>query len=319
MQQPGYPAGGYPQPAPVQPQQWQWRYLTTTCSATLNGPALTLKQGIRTWNIEVARLRHLYARQTSNQLGTFNELMLSFEKAPGKNKVLRIWGNSGEAGQQAFIQTLVGMRPDIDIRHLDAKTAHKTMGAARMEVVAVVIAFFAIMAVMGVLLLPQGLHGIDFGEAHVGIDKLDSGYVPDTHNLIISGHADLDDAMLEKTTHKGSTTVEYYVPIVSSTWDKTKPVHIVLKTDELDSAAQHRLAHAAEFPGVVHDILWEGLGSGARRFFTKQIGLTLADDVKVVDYEENPQFGLYLFVGVMGFTFVVMLGVFGYVWVKRRA
>lgn len=313
MMQPGY------QPQAPAPQAWQWRYIATTCSATLNGASLAIKQGIRTWNVEIAKLRHLYVRQTRNQLGTFDELLLSYEKAPGKNKVLRLYGNSGEAGMQAFIAALVAWRPDIDIRHMDARTAHKTMGAARMEAVAAVIAFLAVMLVMGVLLLPQGLHGIDFGEEHVAIDKLESGYAPDTHNLIITGHADLDDAMLEKTTHKGTTTVQYYVPIVSAAWTKAQPVHVVLRTDDLDSAAQDKLAHAQEFPGVVRDILWEGLGSDARTFFTGHIGLKLADDVKVVDYEEDPQFGLYVYVGVMGLTFLIMLGVMGYLWVKKRA
>ncbi len=327
--QPGYPPGpqgppGYPPaqqgPPAGQPQQnsWQWRYMAATFSATLAGGTLSVKQGIRSFNIEIAKLLYLYVSRTSSSVGSFETTMLCHQPSPGKKKVVRLMSNTGDPGMQALVSTILSLRPDIDIRHLDEKTAHKTMGATRMQLVALFIAFFAVMGVMGVLLLPQALHGIDTGQERVSITKLYSGYEPSTHNLIVSGIPDLDDAMFEKTTRKGTTTVEYYLPLVPPGWKKTDPVHIILKTGDLGPAAQNELVHARQFEGVLDNILWEGLSGKVQGYLTGHMGLKIADDVRVIHYKEDSQTDLFIFIGVMGLTFVIMIVVFGIVILKRR-
>ncbi len=331
--QPGYPPGpqgppGYPPPQQGYPpqgqpqgaqQSWQWRYLAATFSATLAGGTLSIKQGIRNFTIEIGKLSYLYVTHTTaGSMGKVDTVMLCHQPSPGKKKVVRLLSNANDPNMQALIGTLLSLRPDIDIRHLDSKTAHKTMGATRMELVALPIAFIAVMAVMGLLLLPMGLHGIDGGQERVPVAKLYQGYEPSTHNLIVSGVADLDDAMFEKTTHKGQTTVEYYLPLVPPGWKKPDPVHVILKTGDLGPTAQEQLIHSTQFEGVLDDILWEGLSSSVSGYLTGHMGLKLADNVKVIHYQEDSQMDLLIFVGVMGFTFVVMLVVFGIVLLRRR-
>jgi hypothetical protein len=323
---PGYPPGppgyplqhGYPSGQQAAPQSWQWRYMAATFSGTLAGSTLSIKQGIRNFRIEIPSLRFLYMTQTSTRMGTLATLLLCYEQAPGKKKVVRIMSNAGDPGMQAMIAALLALRPDIDIRHLDPKTAHNTMGAARMNVVAGVIAFVLIVAVMGVIMLPEALHGFDSGHANVSVEQLYSGYEPPTHNLTVSGVADLDDAMFNKTTNNGSTTVEYYLPLVPRGWKKSDPVHVVLQTDHLGPRAQERLLHAKQFQGVLDDIMWEGLEGDVHDYLTGHMGLKLADDVRVIHYKEDPQMDLDIFIGVMALTFVIMAVVFAVVAVKRR-
>lgn len=305
-----------------EPQSFTYGFMTFQCRATLDAKHLLVKQGLRTFEASVPKLKHLYLQQspTNSQV----TLLLAEERSAGKTRVLRFYANPGDPGFLAFIDAILAARPDIDLRGLDEKTALKKMGAANHELVGLVIMVFILPALIGVGLLPKLVHGVEFGEARISLTSMAKGKTPRSHNVLITGaRAKLSESIEVTTTTKkggvetGSTT-KYFVPLVPNGWEKDQPVHVILETDELNASDEAKLERATKFSGVIRDVLWEGLSSDDRDYFIQDVGLKLSDDVKLVEHRANPQFDLLIFVGATGLTFVIMFAIATGMWLKRR-
>jgi hypothetical protein len=317
-QQP-YGSGGWGQP-PAAQQVYQFSYMAVTrVTAKLDAQALEARVGIRTFRAEVARLRHLYVRDSRMGNG-YRELILTHEKSPGKLARIRLYADLGQPGFDALVQALVAMRPDIDIRRMDAKSAFKLMGAANTEKIALVLIAVLIPLIMGVLVLPQLIHGLDSGEDTVALAQLEQGNFPESRNVtIVGGRALLDRSVRVSTTRKGRTTVQYFVPLVSPGWQPGQPVAVVLRTGNLTASEDYALARANTFQGVIRDVMWEGLGRTERNFFTDRMSLHVADDATLVELNASPGADLLLFGVVMGITVLICGGLAVVFWVKQRA
>jgi len=297
--------------------------MTLQCRATIHAEHLRVKQGLRTFEAEVPQLRYLYVQQAGG--GVHVNLLLAVARPSGKNKILRLYANPGDPGFLAFVEAIVAHRPDIDLRGLEESVALKKMGAANMDLIGLVIMVLVIPAIVGGFLLPKLVHGLDFGQDRIALATIEQGTGPDSRNVVITNaQARLDQSIEQTTTttkggvETGATT-KYYLPLVPPDWNGDTSVHVILKTDPLTTPEEHKLEHGTSFPGVVRDVLWEGLDDGKREFFTKEVGLKLADGVKLVEYRADPRTDLLVFLGATGTTFLIMFAVgVGMWWRKRR-
>ena len=305
-----------------QQQSFTYGFMAFQCKATLDAEHLSVKQGLRTFEASVPKLRHLYLQQSaaSSQV----TLLLAEERSAGKNRVLRLYANPGDLGFLGFVDAILALRPDIDLRGLPEKTALKKMGAANHDLIGLVIMVFILPTIIGVGLLPKLVHGIEFGQERISLTSIAKGKTPRSHNVLITGaRAKLSESIeVTTTTKKGGVetgaTTKYFVPLVPNGWEKDQPVHVILETDEMNSADEAKLERATKFSGVVRDVLWEGLSSDDREYFVKDAGLKLSDHVKLVEYRANPQFDLLVFLGATGLTFVIMLAIATGMWLKKR-
>ena len=110
-----------PHASPGSSQSFTYGFMTFQCAATLDANKLSVKQGLRTFEASVPKLRHLFVQQSGS--GTQQALVLAEERRPGKNKILRLYANPGDPGFLAFVNAILTLRPDIDLRGLDEKTA----------------------------------------------------------------------------------------------------------------------------------------------------------------------------------------------------
>lgn len=322
--QPG-PAGVPPMPFITRndeplAQHFDYAYMGFRCQSSLDCHGLKVKQGLRTFEVALSTLRHLYVQKMA---GEQQALLLTHEPTPGKTKILRLYANTGEAGFQAFVQAIVAQRPEIDRRGLDEKSALKMMGAVNVELYGLWGALLFVPVLVAVALLPKAVHGLDFGRDTVSLSQLAEGKALASRNVNLTGaKANLDDALEVTTTHtrSGSSTqsTKYFVPLCAPDWSKTEPVHVVLETGELGAQEQRELAEAATFSGIVRNVLWEGLGGRERDYFSEKMGLKLADHVVLVEYQANPTFDLALFGGGVALTVVIVTSIGAVVCFKRR-
>lgn len=300
-------------------QSFTYGYMTFRCEAALDADELTVKQGLRTFRVAIPKLRFLFVRSSTSS--PQQSLVLAEERTGKRNKIHRFFANAGDPQFLALIDAIIDLRPDIDLRGLDEKTALKKMGATNTDFIVLVLAMPLIVAIA---LLPRAIHGFDFTEDRISIASLAKGKQPDSRNIIITGaRARLAESIEVTTTRTkrgvdtGSTT-KYLVPIVQPDWDKSQPVRVILETDEMTSADEEKLERATKFTGIVRNVLWEGLDRGDREYLTREAGLALHDDVLLVEYRANPRFDLLVFLAATGMTLFIMLVAALAIWLKRR-
>ena len=303
-------------------QTFTYGFMAFQCTATLDPRLLRVQQGLRTFEVAVPKLAYLYIQQTGG--GTQTVLVLAEALSRKKNRILRLQANPADPGFLALVDAILALRPEIDLRGIDEKRALAKMGALNTDFLGLAIMVLVIPAVVGAVLLPQLVHGLDFGEDRISIESIAKGKHPDSLNVVItSARAKLNDSVeVTTTTAKGGvemgSSTKFFVPLVAESWDRGDPVHIVLETDEMSTAEEAKLEHATRFRGVVRNVLWEGLDRGEREYFANDVGLALAEDVMLVEYRANPRFDLLVFLAATGVTFAIMLVLAAGLWLKKR-
>ena len=158
---------------------------------------------------------------------------------------------------------------------------------------------------VAIWLLPDLVHAFDSARVEMRIEDLVAGARPSSRLLTVVGMAatvmQVTEDHREKDGH--SSGVVLYVPIVPKDWTPAEPVHVVLKThywglQELERDPRH--------DGVLRNVLWEGLSSGAAGYFTDHLHLTLAPDVLLLDGESRG-WSLRLCLAAMGAVFLLSL------------
>jgi uncharacterized protein (TIGR03382 family) len=287
--------------------------------ARIGPDRLTVKHGLRKLDAPLSEIAHLFIQSTDRQ----QTLLISMRPSFGKARVVRLRANPGDPGFLALVEALAALRSGIDLRGMDEKVALARMGAVTGKPVGVALLILLLPTLVALALLPKLIHGLDFGEDRVSVTSLAKGRQPSSRNVVITGARAKLHESIEVTTSRNqgadtSGTTRYLVPIVSPDWEKDQPVHVILETDEMNSADEARLERASKFRGIMRDILWEGLGRGDRDYFLSEVGLNLAADVKLVEYRANPRYDLLVFCSATGVTFAVTLALAIGIWLRKR-
>ncbi len=301
---------------PPPPRVFEYAYMAGRCSATLDATQLALKQGVRRFEVPLPSLRFLFV-QSAGQ-GQFRTLFLATEPLAGKRKIFRFYANAGQPAFEALVASLLPyLPPGGDLRALDDKAALKTMGAVDLDRVVLLSVFGGIFLIAFVALLPKLVHGLDGGEQKISVDALGEGKPLESRNVRVTKARRLDGWTLAVTTVNKKNGVETgrstkdYVPLVPKDWERDEPIRVILETPhgaELDDAP---------YRGIARTVLWEGLGSSQREFFTKK-GIKLAKDVVLVEYGAQPSTDLWTFAGVLGGLTALCGIVAGLVAFKKR-
>jgi len=288
-------------------------YMVMTITASIDAGTLTVKQGIRKFEMPIDRMRHLYVKRHGDQ---FQELIVAWEKSPEQYKHVRVFANLGAKGFEDLVEALAAKNPAADLRNTPEEEAYKLLRATNTEKVAMVAVPVILVLAMGVMGLPWLIHGLDHGHAKATVASL-AATLPDTHNLDLVGELDLDDSMRETTTRKGQTTSRDFFPVVEHEWDPSQPVRVVLQTSRLSDSATIALAKKGSYPCTLRNVLWEGLSKDNREFFKKTYQLDVPDTVLLCEYAPTGNHDIYIFLAVIGVTAVV-IGIAMIVIVRKR-
>lgn len=303
----------------MQVQEFKPNYMGVPIKATVSPERVTIKMGLRKLDAPLANLRHLYVIDHGSPAG--HELMLSHEPAPGKNKVFRLTTTHADPELLRLIETLVALRPEIDIRNVASKAAYRMMGATNVVAVIGWLMPVLITLIFVVIMAPWLFHGIDGGHDEIDAATFDSAdFDLDSRNVTISnGQFLFEQALTIETTSDSGTSVEWAIPIVGLDWKSGDPVHLVLKTHELSAEEAEHLNLSSGIDGVVRNIWWEGLADDENAYFGNSFGLQMADDVQEVEYAADTKMELYLALFVIGFIAVLMTIIGVVVARKQRA
>lgn len=298
-----------------------WRFLTIAVDASIDDAGLQVKQGIRTWRVALADLRHLYVRRTGQ--GQYDEMIVGAEVS-GKKKVFRFSGEAGHPGFAAFTQAVLARRPDIDRRAMPEKDALKLIGAKNVELITGVVTFAIILGIVMVALLPKLIHGLDGGHEKVKISKLVKGYSPGTSNLTITdARVDTSHALSLTTVSKRNgietgRSTKFYIPLVDKDADDDDPIKVIIETKQLSNSEMSELEDSDAIKGIVRDTLWEGLGSSQRDYFIEKAHRKLAKNVLLLEYKAEARDDLVLFGVATGVTTFILLVIGVVIVVKAR-
>ena len=293
-------------------QEFQFRYLMYSCSAVIDEVYLTVKQGVRTRQVELHRLRHFYVHVVPS---SGIECLIGYETQEGKKKVMRFNANLGDPGFAAFAEALGKAKPEIDIRSLDAKAAHKLMGAVSIRSLVPIIVFGLSAVVMAVIFLPALIHGLDSGSAVIDAAACAGTCDTASRNVTLTNGYVHDEYMSEQ---EGKRDVNHYLLYVPGGWEKADPVYLVIKTPGYDEDRLEDLAAREEISGVLRNVLWEGLDDDWRAEFKKEWNITIAPEARLVEYAADPQVEFTLVLAVIGILLSVTLILSVVAVVRRR-
>jgi len=288
-------------------QEFSFKFMVLTVKASLDAVNLTIKQGLKTWKVEVTKLRHLYIIEHTD-MGF--ELILSYVTGADKLKRIRCNANFAEQGFQDLIKAILARRPEIDIRDKPLNEAHKLMGAVNFVRWAPAIVAILVVGIVAFIFLPSLIHGLDFGKQTIDIAYCVTDCPISTGNLKVKGILLPEYAMVLESTQEdtGITTVEAeYYPLVRVDWQEDDPVYMILKTPYTDDYTFEELLRLPAIPGVLRNVLWEGLSSEYRNFFRDEIGINLADNLMLLDYNADTGFEFMISLIVIGSVLLVML------------
>lgn len=316
----GSPALSEAQRAPPRSGVFSYRYRGVTCTATIDGATLVVKQGLRTFRVPLATMRAMHVDHHRPVT-----LVVATEPAPGKKKILRFSAVAGQPSFDAFAAALaVHMPPGGDLRAKPTPDALKAMGARDVQIVTVVL--FASVLTIGafVTLLPKLIHGLDFGRYEVPVGKVARGPLESRNVVVTEARAWIAATLAVTTTQTkyGMETgrwTESYVPLMPSGFQKSDAVHAVLHVKKLTEAGADELVSTQKFPGIARTVLWEGLDGETRAWFKEKIGVKIADDCVLVDYEARHSTDLLTALGA-DFATAVLMGGLAWVtiWARRR-
>ncbi len=309
-----------PPPAPAAPQAFDWGFMRLIIRASIDGERVEVKHGLRTFRVPVSTIRHVYVDRNLQ----YETIVVGTEPSPGKKKIFRFSANPGQAAVHAFVQALVALRPEGDLRALDRKTAFKTMGAKDVDLITLVVVFGLLFGILAIALLPKLIHGVDGGHHKLALSKLEKSKDLDSRNVTIpAARLAVEHTLAFTTVNKKygvetSRSTKYYIPVGREGWDEDDEIHVILETKKITDSELAKLEDASSFEGIVRDVLWEGLGSKQHEWFTKSAKLKLANDVVLLEYGAEPGTDLVMYLGITGGTAVICGIICGVVLLRRR-
>lgn len=248
----------------MEQKTFEFTYMMMKIKVTTDDQWVTVKQGLRSWTVAIADLKYLYI---IDREGVGREMILAYEKIPGKLKRVRVNAFFGEAGFNNLLDHLLALRPDIDIRDLPSKEAHKLMKAPDVVNLTLGIMTLAFTGIMAIISAPWFIHGLDSGEQTINAGECALVCNVETRNLNVRGYLAIAFAIEETTENDYDVSIDYYIPLVPFDWEPEDPVFLVLKTPDISESEFDILAKMDAIPCVLRDILWEGLGNERKTFF----------------------------------------------------
>lgn len=298
-------------------QSFEFRFMLLSNRATLDDIYLTVKQGARTYRAEVSRLKHLYVIQHPD-VGL--ECLIAYDTPEGKAKRIRFNANDGEPQFDGLVESLVKLRPEIDIRNMSLKDAHKLMGAPNLVKLAPLIVCLVAVVVLGVIFMPALVHGFDSGSATVDAETCTASCPAGSRNVsLTNGYLNGDDGQyVEEYEETGSTTrtTRYFFPYVPYDWEPSDPIFIIVEIPAASDSEVERVFSMETIPTVRRDVLWEGLDGETRRVFEDEVGVTLAPEARLYQYKADTHTDLIVAV-IIGGAVLLICGIASIIVMRR--
>ena len=294
----------------MQGQQFEIHVMGPVYRARLDADGFFVERGRWRRSAPLDKLRFVFLHDAGSGM---QELILSHELEPKslnakpRLQVIRIVANQGDAGVEALLSALLEACPQIeDLRGLTKADALAKMGAANLAKVvpiALIPIFTLLVALIGA---PMFVHGFDARHDRLTFEELVSDSYPlQTRNLTVDDARLLATMALKETnTRDGETTIKYFVPMVPRAWEAGQPIQVVLETAELTHQALPKPGSA--ITGVLRDVLWEGLDSAERDFFSEEMALTMDEDVLLIQHEADTQTEVFAAFFATGSVFAAM-------------
>lgn len=286
--------------------EYIFSYMTNKNSLMYDGMNITIKQGpFRTTTFPFMSILNWYVYEEK----TYRSLFITYTHESGKQKKAQLFAQLGEPGFAAVVEGLNASIGAKCLNHLDKKEAFKIMKTADPKKVGALAAMILILALTTSFMLPGLIHFFDFGyDDEVFVEELVAGEY-DSHNMTLYGYP-LQETLEETYTKGSTTTITYYVPMVHETWD-SDPLQVIMKFNETeyDNADED----AIEFTGVARNIMWEGMDTDQKEFFSSEYGFDVSEDVilfEVTGEERNGGMEFFIWClinGIFVVIFVVML------------
>jgi hypothetical protein len=294
-------------------ESFRFRHAVFTIQVELDDERIEARGGMRSQVAPVPRLEHLFVRR--DKQSDQAELLLSWRTAGGKLKRIRIFSDFNEPGFEGLVAALLARRPDIDRRGLSLREAYRLSGSKELDGTVLAVGMGLALAIVALMFMPQFRHGFDSGHATVPVERLASGPPLETRNLTVLGKPLLDYSLMgEAGGDRRMQQVTAWIPLVPEGWQPEDPVYAVL---EVRGFKEDPVAFGGRwsFDVIMRDIAWEGL-SAPRKAALVGRGVTLAPQVKLLEYGAQRHHDLYLAGGVLGLLGVLGLAVF--IGVRRR-
>ena len=262
-------------------------------------------------------LRVLYIKHYRS-MGT-KELILGYETKAGKKKNIRIHTDEECKELHELADELCRRCPDlVDLRSWPEEEALKELNTVDAEKVAFWMVPILSAAFLAFMFIPQFIHSLDSGHVEMEVSELDADHLPDTYNLSLTGRPLLDKGVVVYDDEDDE--IDYVVvPLVSSSWDKTKPITVLLKSDEMINKDENeQLLRSQTFEVILRNALWEGSSSDDVEFLQEKYGFRFVEDPLLVEVRKHSNLGL-LISGILSVvaSFVVMTIVSGVIWHVR--
>jgi hypothetical protein len=278
--------------------------------ARIENEKLVAKTGIKTIEVPIARLQHLYVHHPRD--AQLVELLLSYVHK-GRLKRARIYSDPGQANFDRLVKMLLTRRPEIDISHIDVHQAYVRMGSRELEWVVIPAVMGVGLLIVTILFAPMLLHGFDRGHAEVTVSQLASGVPLDTHHLTVIGTAQVERLVRADTrqeAHQKRAVV--WVPLVSPGSPPDTPADVILES-RIGPGDLEALGEADRFQGLLRNIWWEGL-DGAQRKALIAGGVRLSSDPKLLAHRVTPRDELTISAMIVGFLSLILIIVTRVLW-----
>jgi hypothetical protein len=289
-------------------------------SVELNNEALKVVIGrneffpLREYTIPAAALKGMIFRQKKIPFNRWDELILWYEKSPGKDRQVFLPADPGNVEIRALADELGRRFPQADLRQLPPREALKRIPVSWWQPQVFIWPVFTL-SIVCLFFLPQFIHSFNRGHQTLTAEAVSRGIQPQTNYLTIHGKV-LDLGLREKTGTGRRKTYRQYYPLVPFNWKPGEPVFILLETSDYTSQEKGPFLSQTAFRGLWRTVLWEGPSSGQLDYLRKNYGLTFSPAPMLLEVNVDPAseaafsliiLGLYGLVIVAGFVSVWML------------
>jgi hypothetical protein len=157
---------------------------------------------LREYTIPVAALKGIIFRHKKIPFNRWDELILWYEKSPGKDRQVFLPADPGNVEIRALADELGRRFPQADLRQLPPREALKRIAVSWWQPQVFIWPVLAL-SIVSLFFLPQFIHSFDRGHQSLTAEEVTRGIQPQTNYLTIQGKV-LDSGLREKT---GAVTV----------------------------------------------------------------------------------------------------------------
>lgn len=237
-------------------------------------------------SIPLSSLQKLVTRTTNG----FTDLLLIYEKAPGKVKKYKFSLDPKRQGFQDMVAYLVDYKPDIDTRNLSPKEISQLMGRDYSTIQALILPPLMIVLIIAIFTGPVLIHSLDTGHEKVSMTKLSEGYTPDSRNLTVTG-VTFDRYVRSTVTTDTKTRISYVLPMLPAQ-ESNAPIRYLLQTGTISKDRLETILNQSTIKGVVQNVWWEGPNPDHIEYMTNKMKLQVSEKVVLIAHNADPQSGL---------------------------